>query len=179
MGYTQEIQGSLGGAGTAAARQTEMYGPEASFAKSLLQTQPGQLSQYAKAQYGSDIRSQADARNRALQGGLKSIGYGGRGAPGGAVSSARNATLQQQQAGDTGAYNRAQQQTYQGGLAGAGIASGLQQIYNPVPYLNAATEAQRAQDAQRQAMIGDIVGGVGAAGGFMSGLGSIRGGGGR
>src|SRR5271157_4873484 len=92
-------QGALGGAGTAVARQGEMYGPESSFIKSLMQTQPGQLSQYARAQYGSDIRQGAEQAGAAKQQGLKNIAYQGRGGPGGATSSMNNAVLQQQQRG--------------------------------------------------------------------------------
>jgi hypothetical protein len=164
---------AMGSAAQATSRQDQMYGPTEQFYQSLIPTKPGQLSPYAKGQYAANIRDINRQQGATTQAGLKSIGYRGMGGPSGAAASTMAGAGQQGQAERTGAYNQALQQTYGGGVQGAGGLTGLQQIYNPNQYYQTAIQGANAQSQAQQAGlagIGSIIGGIG---GGLSGIGSL------
>lgn len=147
---------------TDVARQNEMYGKSMPFLSSLVATQPGQMSPYAKAQYGSTLRDIGRNYQNSMQEGLKAAAYRGRGGPGGAVSSLQNAALQAKQGADTEAYNRGMQTTLGAGLEGTQQMQGLQSIYDPNRAWGTATNAAQAYDQMRSAGIGRGFGLIGA-----------------
>lgn len=163
-GREQTTAGANAAEGTAAldtTAQTNARVEAKPFADSLLATKPGALSPLAQAQYAGDVRNIHDTYGQLTQSGLKGIGYQGwNNAPSGMEASLKNSAIRNEGAAETGAYENAQQQTNQQGLAGIGYQQGQQQIYNPVPAESTTIAGGQAR-SQEGSTAGDILGGIG------------------
>lgn len=161
-------------AGTDRQSQLDYKGQSDPFAKSLLPGADGGLSSYAGAQLGQDKRNIAKTYGDISAVGLKSLAARGMGgAPTGLQSSIVNTAGRNEGEADTNAYENAQKNTLNQGLAGLQYSQGQQQLYDPTKLLNTSINA-RGTAAQAAGIrgkmgsgLGDVASGIGAlAAGF-------------
>lgn len=127
------------------------------FAASLMATKPGELSPYAKEQYGSQVRNINDTYGNNLRTGFKALAYRGMGGPTGEMASVLNTAGRNRDFATTEAYNQAMQNTYGQGLQGLNYFAGQQQLYDPNRALGTSSEA-----AYRRGQMGSTMGDIGA-----------------
>ena len=177
----QATHGAINTGDTATSIANQNYGAQRGyagtadpFARSLIPSASGKLSPYAAAQFAqnkADIDKTYAANNAATQRGLAARGFGA--APTGLSASLTNTNNRNAGEATTQAYQNALQNTLGQGLAGINYFQNQQQIYNPVPALNAAAGAYGTGISGGKAMntegslLGDIGAGLGAFGGIV------------
>lgn len=144
------------------------------FAASLTPGADGSLSPYASAQFGQQKRNIAKTYGDVAQTGLRGLAARGMGsAPTGMQSSIINTAGRNAGEADTNAYEDAQKNTLNQGLAGLQYSQGQQQLYDPTKLLQTSisgrgTAANAAGIRNKMGSgLGDVASGLGA---FAGGL---------
>lgn len=151
-------------------RQSQMAykGQSDPFAASLLPGANGALSSYSAAQLGQDKRNIAKTYGDISSVGLKSLAARGMGsAPTGMQASLINSAGRNAGEAQTNAYENAQKNTLNQGLAGLQYSQGQQQLYDPTKSLQtdiAGRSTAANAGALRNKMgsgFGDVMNGIG------------------
>lgn len=146
------------------------------FAKSLLPGANGALSPYSAAQLGQDKKNIAKTYGDVSSVGLRALAARGMGsAPTGTQSSIINTAGRNAGEANTNAYENAQKNTLNQGLAGLQFSQGQQGLYDPNKSLQTSIQGRGVAanaGALRNKMgsgLGDVASGVGALAAGFSG----------